>query len=193
MSVRISVKTVVVLAGAFCALQAQAQFQLQEATIDSIHKAIQSGETTCKQVIEGYVARARAYDGICALPVTADGAKIPKVPGAVRAGAAIKFPTESVALGKIVPDFAKYQGDPPDYGRMEPTVSDPSVYQQYNMVAGIPNAGQVNALEMLNIRGERSVTCKGKFDAPPGTLVSFAPSAVTGIEQMPLYALARAT
>ena len=43
------------------------------------------------------------------------------------------------------------------------------MYQQYGMVAGIPNAGQVNALEVLNIRGERSVTCKGKFDAPPGT------------------------
>jgi hypothetical protein len=52
---------------------------------------------------------------------------------------------------------------------MEKTASDPSVYQQYGMVAGIPNAGQVNALEVLNIRGERSVTCKGKFDAPPGT------------------------
>ncbi|HZF31584.1 MAG TPA: amidase family protein [Gammaproteobacteria bacterium] len=186
MSVRISVKTVVVLAGAFCALQAQAQFQLQEASIDSIHKAIQSGATTCKQVIEGYVARARAYDGICALPVTADGAKIAKVPGAVRAGAAIKFPTESVALSKIVPEFAKYQGDPPDYGRMEPTVSDPSVYQQYGMVAGIPNAGQVNALEMLNIRGERSVTCKGKFDAPPGTpLPAGAPAACEEFRKQP--------
>ena len=40
------------------ALEAQAQFQLQEATIDSVHKAIQSGETTCKQVIEGYFSAA---------------------------------------------------------------------------------------------------------------------------------------
>jgi hypothetical protein len=40
--------------------------------------------------------------------------------------------------------------------------------QQYGMVAGIPNAGQINALEVLNIRGERSVTCKGAFDAAPG-------------------------
>ena len=33
------------------------------------------------------------------------------------------------------------------------------------MRVGIPNAGQLNALETLNIRGERSVTCKGAFDA----------------------------
>ena len=81
------------------------------------------------------------------MPVTADGAKMPKVPGAVRAGSPLKFPTESVALTKIVPDFDKYTGYKPDYGRMETTASDPSVYQQYGMVVGIPNAGQVNALE----------------------------------------------
>ena len=49
MSIRTAVKTLVVLATAFCALEASAQFQLQEATIDSIHSAIQSGETTCKR------------------------------------------------------------------------------------------------------------------------------------------------
>ena len=37
------------------------------------------------------------------------------------------------------------------------------------MRVGIPNAGQVNALETINIRGERSVTCKGAFDAHPST------------------------
>jgi amidase len=40
---------------------------------------------------------------------------------------------------------------------------------QIGMRVGIPNAGQVNALETLNIRGERSITCKGKFDAHPST------------------------
>ena len=47
---------------------------------------------------------------------------------------------------------------------MEPTLSDPGVQQQWGMRVGIPNAGQLNALETLNIRGERSVTCKGDFD-----------------------------
>src|SRR5207248_2147538 len=35
------------------------------------------------------------------------------------------------------------------------------------MIAGKPNAGQLNALATLNIRGERSVTCKGEFDRHP--------------------------
>ena len=42
---------------------------------------------------------------------------------------------------------------------MEPTASDPSVQQQFGMI--------VNALGTLNIRGERSVTCKGDFDRHP--------------------------
>ena len=52
---------------------------------------------------------------------------------------------------------------------MEPTVSDPSVVTQMGMRVGMPDAGQINALETLNIRGERSVTCKGAFDAHPST------------------------
>ena len=39
--------------------------------------------------------------------------------------------------------------------------------QQFGMRVGIPNAGQLNALETLNIRGERSVTCRGDFDRAP--------------------------
>ena len=48
-------------------------------------------------------------------------------------------------------------------------MSDPGVTAQMGMRVGIPNAGQLNALETLNIRGERSVTCKGAFDAHPST------------------------
>jgi amidase len=161
-------------------------FELEEASIDSIHAAISSGATTCKAVVEGYIARARAYNGMCSALVTPDGAKVKAVKGAVRAGAPLKFPTSTVAISKLVPDFDKYKGLPPDYGRMEPTMSDPSVYQQYGMVAGIPNAHQVNALESLNIRGERSVTCKGKFDAKPGTpLPKDAPPECEQFRQQP--------
>ena len=35
------------------------------------------------------------------------------------------------------------------------------------MIVGVPNAGQLNALGTLNIRGERSVTCQGEFDRHP--------------------------
>ena len=67
----------------------------------------------------------------------------------------------------LFPDLDRYQGPPLEYGRMEPTASDPSVQQQFGMIVGKPNAGQVSALGTLNIRGERSVTCKGDFDRHP--------------------------
>ena len=181
-----AVRCSVALVAALVALEASAQFPLQEATIDGLHAAIRSGATTCKQVIEGYVARAKAYNGVCTVPVTEDGARIPRVQGAVRAGTPVSFPTETVALTSIVPDFDKYTGYKPDYGRMETTVSDPSVYQQYGMVVGRPNAGQLNTLEVLNIRGERSVTCKGAFDAAPGTpLPAGAPAACEEFRKQP--------
>jgi len=69
----------------------------------------------------------------------------------------------------LVPDLDKYRGKPLEYGRVEATASDPTVRQQYGMIVGIPNAGQVNALATLNIRGERSVTCRGEFDQHPST------------------------
>ena len=60
------------------------------------------------------------------------------------------------------------------------SVSDPSVQLQYGWRVGIPEAGQLNALETLNIRGERSVTCKGDFDRAPsdGPLPAGAPPVV---------------
>ncbi len=58
---------------------------------------------------------------------------------------------------------------------------------QMGMRVGIPNAGQVNALETLNIRGERSVTCKGAFDAHPSTgpLPPGAPPGCEAFRQQP--------
>src|SRR5882757_9806817 len=99
------------------ALHAAEPFQLEEASIDSIQSAIRSGATTCRQVVQGYITRARAYNGICAKLVTADGAKVQTMPGTVRAGAPLKFPTETLAISKLVPDFAQYKGLPPDFGR----------------------------------------------------------------------------
>ena len=79
MSMRTGIRAFAVLATAFCSL-ARADFQLQEATIDDIHKAIRSGEMTCKQVVEAYVARAKTYNvAACSKLVTPDGAKVPKL------------------------------------------------------------------------------------------------------------------
>ena len=162
-------------------------FGLEEASIAKIHAAIKSGATTCAEVVQGYIERARAYNGVCTALVTPDGAPVPAARGAVRAGAPLKFPTATVAIGDLAPSFASYKGDAPDFGRMEPTASDPTVMQQFGMVSGIPNAGQVNALETLNIRGERSVTCKGEFDKAPsaGALPAGAPAECEEFRKQP--------
>ena len=70
---------------------------------------------------------------------------------------------------------------------MEPTASDPLVKQQFGMVVGIPNAGQVNSLGTLNIRGERSVVCRGDYDLHPskGALPKGAPPICEYFRQQP--------
>lgn len=152
-------------------------FRVEEATIDDLHAAIRSGATTCVEVVRQYIERVRAFNGVCTRLVTEDGAPVPEAPGAVRGGAPIAFPTETVKAADIMPDFERYAGPPLEYGRMEPTASDTAVHQQYGWVVGVPDAGQVNALATLNIRGERSVTCKGDFDRHPslGALPPGAP------------------
>ncbi len=150
-------------------------FSLVEKTIDEMHAAIKSGQTTCVAIVRQYFDRVRAYNGVASMLVTEDGAAIPEAHGVVRGRQPLRFPTETVKASTVLPDLDRYQGPPLEYGRMEPTSSDPTVSQQFGMIAGIPNAGHVNALATLNIRGERSVTCKGNFDRhvndgplPPG-------------------------
>ena len=156
-------------AAVVAALPVAAQFEIEEATIAGMQQAITNGETTCRAVVEAYIERAKAYNGVCTALVTADGAPISPAKGYVRAGKPLEFPTRTIAASAVFPDLASYKGLPLDFGRMEPAVSDPTVVQQQGMRVGMANAGQINALETLNIRGERSVTCKGAFDAHPST------------------------
>src|SRR5499426_1934089 len=162
-------------------------FRVDEATIDELHAAITSGRTTCVAVVQQYIERARAYNGVASVLVTEDGLPVPEAKGAVRALAPLSFPTETVKAGAVLPDLHKYQGPPLEYGRMEPTASDPTVVQQYGMIVGKPDAGQLNALATLNIRGERSVTCRGDFDRHPsaGPLPSGAPPVCEMFRQLP--------
>jgi len=146
---------------------ADAPFRLEEATIEELQGAIKAGQTTCVQVVQQYLDRARAYNGVCSVLVTENGASVPEAAGTVRAGAPLSFPTATVKASEIFPELDKYQGPALEFGRMEATASDPAVQQQYGMIAGKPNAGQLNALATLNIRGERSVTCKGEYDKHP--------------------------
>ena len=155
------------LAATEAAYAQQPRFHLQEATIDDLHRAIRDGQITCRGLVQFYVNRAKAYNGVSDMLVTKDGASIPPAPGVVRAGSPLKFPTETIAISTLLPNFDQYAGLPIEFGRMEPTASDPAVQQQYGMTIGIPHAGQLNALGTLNLRGERSVTCKGDRDRRP--------------------------
>lgn len=152
-------------------------FILEEATIDDLHQAIRDGRTTCLQVVQHYVRRVRAFNGVSSCLVTEDGAEMQSAPGTLRGGAALQFPAKTLKASAWLPDLDRYQGPPLEFGRMEATASDPEVVQQYGMLAGMADAGQVNALSTINIRGERSVTCKGDFDRHPslGPLPAGAP------------------
>src|SRR6185369_9517729 len=121
-------------------------FRLEEATIEELHAAIQTGRTTCVAVVQHYIERVRAYNGVASLLVTEDGAPVPEATGAVRATVPLRFPTETVKCSDVLPDLDKYKGPALEYGRMEATASDPGVPQQFGMIAGTPDAGQVNAL-----------------------------------------------
>ena len=116
-----------------------------------------------------------------------DGAPIAPATGTVRAGAPLKFPTDDrQGVDAACPISIKYTGPPLEFGRMEPTASDPSVQQQYGMIVGMPNAGQVNALGTFNLRGERSVTCKGDFDKRRrGPLPAGAPAVCEEFRKQP--------
>src|SRR2546427_8417238 len=87
---------VVTLALGGCTAQQTPPFHLQEATIQSIQAAITSGQTSCRAIVQAYIDRAKAYNGVCTKLVTADGAPVPASTGVVRAGAPLVFPTETV-------------------------------------------------------------------------------------------------
>jgi Asp-tRNA(Asn)/Glu-tRNA(Gln) amidotransferase A subunit family amidase len=153
-------------------------FRVEEATIAELHQAIREGRTTCVNVVRQYIARACAYNGPSSLLVTESGAAVPGATGTVRAQAQLRFPAQTLKASTLLPDLDQYQGPPLEFGRMESTASDPSAQQQYGMIVGKPDAGQLNALATLNLRGERSVTCRGDYDRHPseGPLPDGAPA-----------------
>ena len=163
-------------------LHAQAtpfRFRLLEATIPDVHRAIREGQLTCRGLVQAYVNRAKAYNGTCNQLVTEDMAST-YLPSYDEYQAAVRATADR-------PDSDPGKTPPIEFGRMEATASDPTVQQQFGMTVGIPNAGQVRALGMLNIRGQRSVTCKGDFDRHPsaGPLPAGAPSVCEEFRRQP--------
>src|SRR5438270_12896660 len=71
-------------------------FALEEATIDQLHEAIRAGRRTCVAIVQHYIARARAFNGVCSRLVTEAGAPVPEATGAARATAPLRFPGETV-------------------------------------------------------------------------------------------------
>jgi Asp-tRNA(Asn)/Glu-tRNA(Gln) amidotransferase A subunit family amidase len=171
--------------GSRTSLAADGAFHIEEATIASTQKAIQEGNITCQGVVQAYINRIKAYSGTCTALVTADGKPTKPAPGRILGGSPFKYPTETVKASTFIPDLDQYKGLPIEYGRMEPTVSDPSVQQQWGMRVGIPEAGGLNAIETLNIRGERSVSCKAGCDAATGALPASCPKACDAFRKQP--------
>ena len=163
-------------------------FRLEEATIDELHAAIRAGETTVVAVVRQYLARVRAYNGVCSMLVTRDGAR---GRGGARCGSrrrAAAIPdADREGLERSCPISTNTKARRIEYGRMEATASKPDVAQQFGMIVGVPDAGQLNALGTLNIRGERSVTCWGEFDKHPslGPLPPGAPPVCEFFRQQP--------
>ena len=46
-------------------------FRLEEATIAELHAAIRGGQITCVEIVQRYIARVRAYNGVASVLVTA--------------------------------------------------------------------------------------------------------------------------
>ncbi|MCZ6753478.1 MAG: amidase family protein [Acidobacteria bacterium] len=148
-----------VVAVGVCRAQ-EPRFHLEEATIADVHRAIQQGEITCQGLVQAYINRARAYNGVSNRLVTENMAS-DLLPNYSEYKAAVEATAD-------LPPGDPRKTPPIEFGRMEPTASDPSVEQQFGMTVGIPNAGQLRALGTLNIRGERSVTCKAQCDRKDG-------------------------
>src|ERR1035437_3800348 len=95
------------------------RFHLEEATIADVHRAIQSGQITCRGLVQAYLNRARAYNGVCNRPVTEEMAP-DYLPRYSEYKAAV---AETAGLA----DSDRGKTLPIEFGRLEPTASDPSV------------------------------------------------------------------
>ena len=88
------------------------RFRLEEATIADLQAAIQAGQTTCVEIVQGYIDRVRAYNGVPSHLVTEDGAPVPQAAGALRGGDPIRFPTETVRSSEIFPTWTSTRVNP---------------------------------------------------------------------------------
>jgi hypothetical protein len=88
------------------------KFRLEEARIEDIHRAIKSRQITCEKLVQAYINRIPAYDGMCVAPVNPNDASDPN---------------------NFFADVAKYTGTPLQPGVMQATISDPSKLHKVTM------------------------------------------------------------
>ena len=86
------------------------RFQLEEATIPDVHRAIRERQITCRALVQAYVNRARAYNGVSDRLVTRDGAPIPVARGTVRI----------LGVASAYEAASKRRVPPPAYPRLPP-------------------------------------------------------------------------
>ena len=89
-------------------------------------------------MVQAYIDRAKAYNGVCTALLTPDGADVAAGDGLRARRRAAGVPDEDREGFHDLPDLDQYRGLPLDYGRMERTVSDPSVMAQMGMRVGHP-------------------------------------------------------
>jgi hypothetical protein len=85
-------------------------FRLDEATIDEMQQAIRDGRTTCVKVVEHYLRRVRAFNGVSSMLVTEDGADVVPAAGTVRGGTPLAFPAKTMKASDWLPDLDRYKG-----------------------------------------------------------------------------------
>ena len=176
------VAALAVLAAPASTASAQAaawRFQLEEATIDDVHRAIKEGQITCQGLVQAYLNRARAYNGVASQLVTEDMA-----PQYLPDYDEYKAAVDATAACRTAIRRRRRRSSSDG---MEPTASDPEVQQQYGMTVGIPNAGQLRALGMLNVRGERTVDVQGRSRSASvgGPLPAGSPAVCEELRKMP--------
>jgi hypothetical protein len=93
------------------------QFRLMEATIPDVHRGIREGQITCRGLVQAYINRAKAYNGTCNRLVTEEMAST-FLPNFSEYQTAMKSTAER-------PDGDPGKTPPVEFGRMEPTASDP--------------------------------------------------------------------
>ena len=68
------------------------KFEVVEASISDFHRALKEGRTTVTKVVNAYLDRVKAYNGVSRMLVSENGEEVAEVPGVMRGGVALRFP-----------------------------------------------------------------------------------------------------